>query len=128
MGYYTYYSMRVEGENLQSFMSDFEAGAVEAEYGTLDDMFDPSGYAHDSMKWYDRREDMTRISIRYPNTLFIIAGAGEDSDDKWKEYYRNGQMEHVYAEITYPGPTSALMNNEPMPGTEGNEDIADEDF
>jgi hypothetical protein len=131
MGYYTWYSIeKVQGdpEVVAAFEADFENGNIPTEYGSLDQMFSASGDAHDSMKWYDRVEDMTNISIAYANTLFVVSGQGEDHDDVWREYYRNGVMERVYPIITYDDPSPMLLNNEPMPGTADNEDIADENF
>lgn len=129
MGYYTWYSIEVRGEKEMEFLTDFDGGRIEAEYGTLNEMFECiPGSAFDSMKWYERQEDMVRISNEYPNTLITIDGQGEDTEDNWKEYYRNGIVEHVYAQISYAPPSERLLTNQPMPGTDGNEDIADEDF
>lgn len=130
MGYYTWYEFEnVTGEHAEDFKRHFDEGVVEAEYGWLHEMFaGVPGSAFDEMQWYERIEDMTRISILYPNTLFVINGRGEDHDDVWKEYYRNGMVERVYPTLVYSDPSPELIQNQPMVGTAENEDIADVDF
>jgi ABC-type Fe3+-hydroxamate transport system substrate-binding protein len=65
---------------------------------------DMSGYPNlfeDSVKWYSHQEDMRSFSKKYPEVLFILSGEGEDPEDMWKEYHKNGLMQKVNAEITF---------------------------
>jgi len=36
---------------------------------------------------------------------FMLVGDGDDYDDFWKAYFKNGTWELCYGEITYPEPT-----------------------
>ena len=53
-------------------------------------------------KWYDHDKDMLRLSLLYPNILFELQGDGEESDDMWVTWYKNGKKQHCPAEIIYP--------------------------
>lgn len=54
------------------------------------------------VKWYDCDEDMIAYSKLYPNVMFEVDGVGEDEDDIWRAYYKNGKMAKYYAEIKFP--------------------------
>ena len=63
-----------------------------------------SGYPNvfdDSYKWYDREQNMREYSKQHPNTLFKLIGDGEENGDMWHEYYFNGKMQRVDAEIIF---------------------------
>ena len=47
----------------------------------------------DPAKWHESTEHMTRVSERWPEVLFNLHGDGEDSEDLWVAYFRNGQMQ-----------------------------------
>ena len=53
------------------------------------------------MKWYEHQLDMRRFSSKFPNVLFVLSGEGEENDDMWVEYYRNGLMQVARAQITF---------------------------
>ena len=55
----------------------------------------------ESVKWYDHRKDMIRVSKDYPDILFTLSGEGEEPEDLWKEYYLNGQYQEAKAVITF---------------------------
>lgn len=50
-------------------------------------------------KWYSQEVDMYNLSKQFPDVLFEVCGDGEDSDDKWQEYWQNGSMQHCHMEI-----------------------------
>jgi hypothetical protein len=52
-------------------------------------------------KWYESDEDMKKISKKYPLTIFVLEGEGEESGDLWKKYFLNGKMQEAKAKITY---------------------------
>lgn len=58
----------------------------------------------ESSKWYDCEKDMKELSSReeYKDILFILEGEGEDSDDVWTAYFKNGQMRKIYIEMKMP--------------------------
>jgi len=61
--------------------------------------FDPFG---DSCKWYEHDKDMRKVSQKYPNTIFILEGEGEESADIWKKYYLGGKCQEARAEVIIP--------------------------
>lgn len=50
-------------------------------------------------KWYSQEKDMYNLSKQFPDVMFELCGDGEDSDDKWREYWQNGSMQHCHMEI-----------------------------
>jgi len=64
-----------------------------------DDLFE--NMFDNTCKWYDHNKDMIRISKKYSNTLFQLDGAGEESDDLWRKYFLNGNMQEVQVEVVY---------------------------
>ena len=66
-----------------------------------------SGYSiefgcNDSYKWYIHEQDMKELSKIYPETTFLLEGEGEDSEDIWRKYFKNGKMQVCKAEIVFP--------------------------
>ena len=52
--------------------------------------------------WPTHQEDMARLSENWPHNLFRLTGIGENPDNRWREYYLNGKVQKVFAQITYP--------------------------
>lgn len=107
MGYYTWYSVSVkEGTPIEKereaaiklteiigYFDEERAHIAESEY--------PFEYlSYDSMKWYDWERDMTNLSKQFPEIEFIVYGEGEDRDDTWRAFIKNGaciyQKAHIY--------------------------------
>lgn len=55
------------------------------------------------IKWYDYMDHMREISKLFPNYLTILDGAGEESDDIWRAFFKDGKAYSVPAQITFPG-------------------------
>lgn len=68
------------------------------------------GYAF-NCKWYEHQDDMKVFSLAFPGVLFEMCGAGEEEEDKWKEYYLDGKMQRCQAVVTvvYPAHDPDLM-------------------
>ncbi len=83
MGYYTQFTIDVEyphgydGEILRDVFSPT--------YGEL-----RIGRELYEMKWYDHEREMIEFSKKHPNLEFILTGEGEERDDVWKKYFKNG--------------------------------------
>ena len=54
-------------------------------------------------KWYDEEQHMRKMSIEFPEILFIISGEGEEAGDIWKAYYLNGKRKYEEGELKVDG-------------------------
>jgi len=91
MGYYTHYALSTDPP---SYDVDHEEQISEAaDYNTC---------FEDPLKWYDCEQDMREYSKRYPEVLFTLSGEGEEPEDLWRAYFRNGKMQFCEVVITYP--------------------------
>lgn len=97
MGYYTRYDLKVDSqdEKLWEFLENDETAS---NYGSLISFVNGQS---DSCKWYDHEEEMKDVSKKFPDVLFTLEGEGEESDDIWKKYFKNGKMQSCYAKITF---------------------------
>ena len=108
MGYYTYYNLdayehgaRVVEEREEEICAFARECSEITEY--MDIMkFDELSY--DSMKWYSHDNDILELSKHFPTVIFELSGEGEDRDDNWISYYRNGEKETLYGRIIYDYP------------------------
>jgi len=90
MGYYTNYNLEVEND---------EFNLINHEQGIINIIeFDPFD---ESCKWYGNECDMKKYSKKYPEFIFILHGIGENHEDQWRAYYKNGKSFTSYAKITY---------------------------
>jgi hypothetical protein len=98
MGYYTYYTLEVEGGPAEQRcptcgnIGEWDWKEMIAKF-----LGEKHGYGEyytfeDSCKWYECDKDMLEFSQLYPEYTFIIEGDGEDTDDRWRAYYKNGKM------------------------------------
>ena len=44
---------------------------------------------------------MKEFSMKFPNTIFIVNGQGEEEPDKWMEYWKNGKSQNACLRIEY---------------------------
>lgn len=56
----------------------------------------------EEIKWYDWRKDMIKLSTIYPSVLFTLYGAGEERDDNWVAYVKDGKSSVEKAVCSYP--------------------------
>lgn len=54
-----------------------------------------------SIKWYKHKEDCLKFSLLYPDLAFCITGYGEDYDDIWRQYFKNGKSFRTKAKIIF---------------------------
>jgi hypothetical protein len=59
------------------------------------------GSTSDGCKWYDWEDDMKEFSRKYPETVFVLKGVGEETGDLWLAYFHNGKVQHAPASIAY---------------------------
>ena len=64
-----------------------------------------SGYGRslfdEEVKWYNYEEQMKAYSKMYPELLFIINGQGEEHDDLFNAYFKDGKVQKCSAIITF---------------------------
>ena len=88
MAYLTHYELSiVEGaDSIEKVIQEESEENFELSYS-----LDESGYTRESSKWYDHEFDLKRISMKYPNSIFKLSGEGENSEDIWDKYFKNGK-------------------------------------
>lgn len=95
MGYYTRHTMTIS-HNQDRIIKELREKYEEVAYA-----IDEDGSTYDVSKWYDSDEDMKKISLEYPDTLFTLEGEGANNEDMWKAYFLNGKMQICNAKITF---------------------------
>jgi hypothetical protein len=79
---------------------EFEAKLHEiSEYDWFD--YYDDAYQIDA-KWYDHDKNMRQLSELYPDKLFKLEGEGEENEDIWEAYYKNGKGIKYYAKMSFP--------------------------
>ncbi len=52
-------------------------------------------------KWYEHEEELCAFSTRFPAVLITVTGYGEENDDIWRKYFKNGKVQMEFAEMTF---------------------------
>ena len=52
--------------------------------------------------WGDYDYHMTLISVAWPHVTFRLEGAGDQREDVWRTYFRDGRSKTLMAEIVHP--------------------------
>lgn len=99
MAYCTGFTLDVhEGDlDIKTILESPEAEGFEG----LDYAIGTDGDRLDDVKWYYHEEDMKDLSLKFPEIVFVLRGEGEDNDDTWYKYFKNGKMQSCYAVITF---------------------------
>lgn len=93
MGYFTNYNLKTEPYKeglIQELLDEDNA------YG-----IDENGDCTNSVKWYTHEADLKEFSKKHSTILFILDGEGEENDDLWILYIKNGKSQRCRAIITY---------------------------
>ena len=114
MGYYTHFELStkdnkykvseiatymkkefLESDKYYPFEYDFD------NYVNDDNVYDLEGVWTDEAKWYDHDEEMLELSKQFPETVFCLYGTGEESEDMWYTYYKNGKSQYCPVRFIY---------------------------
>lgn len=91
MGYYTQYELTSND------------GKIEEHYEALETITGYDKYymngSGNECKWYGKFEQMTNYSVLHPTVLFELSGVGEESEDIWTCYFKNGKSQYEKAKI-----------------------------
>jgi len=91
MGYYTKFELNIiEGND---YCTNYEEEII-ALSGFM-------AFDGETCSWYKHERDMLKYSKKFPGTVFELIGVGEDDDDMWKKYFKNGDVQISRAVITY---------------------------
>ena len=68
--------------------------------------FSPEAYSFEEefeepRTWYNYKDDMKKLSLAFPDTYFLLYGAGEEQGDVWKAYFYNGKVQIIKATLTF---------------------------
>lgn len=96
MGYYT------------DYLIDMDAPIAEGFEVVFDNVTDYSGCLSRTgasffmnAKWYEYEKDMRKISEQFPDVIFTVSGEGEENDDIWRAYFKNGKSQYCEAIINF---------------------------
>ena len=89
MGYFTNHKLNIVtgNDNVTNYEKEI------SELAQYDDCFNTS------IRWYNCENDIKKYSLKHPDTVFEIIGSGQDIEDLWKAYFKNGKMEKIKAVI-----------------------------
>ena len=110
MGYETFYSLTVkniskdEFKKLDKALEDKGIIGYALTKGEMIGQDDAVFYGDTCCTWYDHEQDMIDISKEFPEATFMLDGDGEESEDFWRQYFKNGQSAVCQAELIYPEP------------------------
>jgi len=106
MGYYTDYSLYIEGdENLQKQFGKelFEMSNNDSDIKSLLDGYSVNAKLYDICDWIDA------LAPKYPELLICLRGNGEGDDDSWETRWK-GDEEETQTAIIPPFENPNLFN------------------
>ena len=109
MGYYTDYFIEIideknENVDFEKIVEDLEQ--ISGEYIESD----ASRFLDNTnAKWYGWEKDIKTLSLKYPNLLFKINGIGEEYNDIWRAYIKNGKIQFTRAKLIFDNYDSSKL-------------------
>ena len=99
MGYNTYYTVEINDippkcmENIYSKIDSF----LEDIWESSDTFIGGSYYG----RWYDWDRDLINLSSEYPEIFIVVDGDGEERDDFWRAFIKDGAIQYSGGHIVY---------------------------
>lgn len=90
MGYYTKYDLTILNDDDYIMDSIIEFGDLDLSY-----------HLSDRCKWYDHDTDIINLSLKHKDKVFRLEGRGEDDDDIWVKFYKNGEFRMYQSQIVH---------------------------
>lgn len=98
MGYDTRYQITTnEGIHDDASPTEEQWKAIEAHSEYTPDWLEEGAH------WYDHEDDMKTVSLMFPGVTFRVEGRGDEDDDVWVKWFRNGKMAVWRLEYDVPG-------------------------
>jgi hypothetical protein len=98
MGYYTDHRIKIYSEGMKPILLK-DLNNHKRRIGKI------TGYLYDTfdcqIKWYKCNDQMKEYSKEYPNLIFEITGYGEEVQDIWRTYYKNGKSQNERAIVSF---------------------------
>jgi hypothetical protein len=91
MGYNTRYVLECDNGDL---VEELRAACEDAKYALNSD-----GSTNEPCKWYEHEEHLREFSRRHPGLLLTLSGNGEENEDIWKKYFRDGLCQEERAQM-----------------------------
>lgn len=85
MGYYTQYDITNNSEGIK------EAILNQSQYSDF----------NSEVKWYDWQKDIILVSTLFPNTEIRVEGVGEENEDVWRAFAKDGELFISRAELSF---------------------------
>ena len=101
MGYRTLYSLELVIPNTAKYQYEDVLSDLRSTNDSAERALEEDGRTAEECKWYDHKEDMKEFSRKYPETVFVLKGEGEEASDLWIRYFYNGKMQDAPAKIFY---------------------------
>ena len=103
MGYYTCFSLEVMTADNSAVHP--EAAAIIAKLRETNEYansaLNEDGITEMDAKWYDYTDELREFSKLYPDAILVLYGDGENSDDFWCSYFRNGKVQCTPGRIEF---------------------------
>lgn len=101
MGYITSFDLDVDGpeEALQEFAEAADNGGQTDSGVYYTDFLNGESI---SCKWYYSKEDMIKLSKKFPELLFSVDAAGEEPGDLWRAWARNDRYKRIEPKMLWP--------------------------
>jgi len=92
-----YFTLDVFDQNEEQIISNLRGLNKVAFYALTE-----YGSSDEETSWQGREEELKAFSLNYPGVLFQLDVDDERHSEYSREYYKDGQMQKVIAELVYP--------------------------